>query len=393
MQRAAGFKQGAILTCAPILAVMGFVLVAPVLVSMRNHFSAVPNHEIWVPMVMTAPALCIALLSPLAGVLDDRFGPRRILLISLALYAVLGTAPLYLNSLVLIVATRFGVGVTEAGILTCTIALVGAYYQGDERQKWIAYGSGAAPAAATIFLLLGGAIGSGGWRFPFFGYAFSILVLIGVAKYTWEPAAARAVQGRSAALPWRHVFKVAAFAVFASFVFYIIPVELGFVLSDRGVQSPSMIGLLIAIGTASVPVGTLLSRPLVRFPVGIVLAGTIFVMGSGLLLAASGRSIWMIALGVVLHQMSGGVMLPTAMNYALNGFSAQAQGRGTGIWWSTYFIAQFLTPITITITAAAVGSLEGSLVAFAVLCFLLSLPIALFLRPLAGASPPIQTEP
>jgi len=36
---------------------MGFVLVAPILASMQAHFQAVAHSEIWVPLVMTAPAL------------------------------------------------------------------------------------------------------------------------------------------------------------------------------------------------------------------------------------------------------------------------------------------------------------------------------------------------
>ena len=111
-ERSSAVTQGVVLTLAPILAFMGFVLVAPILASMQAHFQGVAHSEFWVPLVMTAPALCIALLSPVAGLLADRFGARRVLLISLAVYAVFGTAPLYLDSLHAIVLTRFGVGVT-----------------------------------------------------------------------------------------------------------------------------------------------------------------------------------------------------------------------------------------------------------------------------------------
>jgi MFS family permease len=166
LERRSAITQGVVLTLAPILAVMGFVLVAPILASMQAHFQNVPHSDIWVPLVMTAPALCIALLSPLAGVLADRFGARRVLLISLAIYAVFGTAPLYLESLYAIVVTRFGVGIAEAGILTCTMTLVGVLFKGDERQRWLAYQSGTAPAAAALLLLAGESSAAAVGAFP-----------------------------------------------------------------------------------------------------------------------------------------------------------------------------------------------------------------------------------
>jgi MFS family permease len=368
LERRSATTQGLVLTLAPILA------------SLRAHFQSVDHSELWVPLVMTAPALCIALLSPLAGILADRFGARRVLLISLAVYAMFGTAPLYLDSLSAIVLTRFGVGIAEAGILTCTMTLVGVLFRGDERQKWLAYQSGTAPAAAAILLLAGGFIGSGSWRFPFAGYALSILVFAGVAACVVEPARAGRQVASGPAIPWPHLTRVCAFALFASLIFYLVPAELAFVLFERGIQSPGIVGFAIAAGTLAVPVGTLTSRRLTRLPVGWVLAAAIALMGAGLIVIAFGSTLPIITGGVIVHQFGGGIMLPTAMNYALNGLSRESQGRGTGIWWSAYFIAQFLTPLAVTLMTKGLGTLTLALLGFAVACFLFCLPVLLFTR-------------
>jgi len=380
LEHRSAVTQGVVLTLAPILAVMGFVLVAPILASMQAHFQDVPHSEIWVPLVMTAPALCIALLSPLAGVLADRFGARRVLLISLAIYAVFGTAPLYLESLHAIVVTRFGVGIAEAGILTCTMTLVGMLFQGDERQRWLAYQSGTAPAAAALLLLAGGIIGSGGWRFPFWGYSLSVVVFVGVLFKVIEPEARQRDVINGPPIPWPHLLKVCIFALFASLIFYLVPAELAFVLFGRGIQSPGMIGLTIAIGTLAVPVGTLTSRRLTRMPIGRVLSAAMVLMGIGLIVIALGATLPVITAGSIIHQFGGGIMLPTAMNYALSRLPVESQGRGTGVWWSAYFIAQFLTPLSVTAVSAGLGTLAAALLAFAVACFLFCVPVLLFTR-------------
>jgi MFS family permease len=373
--RKSATAQGVVLTLAPILAVMGFVLVAPILAALQAHFRSVPHSEFWVPLVMTAPALCIALLSPLAGLLVDRFGARRVLLISLAVYAVFGTAPVYLDSLYAIVITRFGVGIAEAGILTCTMTLVGVLFQGDDRQKWLAYQAGTAPGAAALLLLFGGFIGSGSWRFPFWGYALSVFVLAGIYTYVVEPEHRTRTVERGQAIPWPHLIKVCAFALFASLIFYLVPAELAFVLFQQGIQSPGVIGMTIAVGTLAVPVGTLTSRRLTHLPVGWVLAAALVLMGAGLIVIALGHSLPVIGVGVIVHQFGGGIMLPTAMNYALNGLTRDSQGRGTGIWWSAYFIAQFLTPISVTLMTQGLGTLSLSLIGFAIACCVFCLPV------------------
>jgi MFS family permease len=293
---------------------------------------------------------------------------------------VFGTAPLYLESLYAIVVTRFGVGIAEAGILTCTMTLVGVLFQGDERQRWLAYQSGTAPAAAALLLLAGGIIGSGGWRFPFWGYALSVVVFVGVLLKVIEPEPRTRDVINGPPIPWPHLLKVCVFALFASLIFYLVPAELAFVLFGRGIQSPSVIGLTIAIGTLAVPVGTLTSRRLTGLPVGRVLTAAIVIMAIGLIVIALGATLPVITAGVIIHQFGGGIMLPTAMNYALSRLPPESQGRGTGVWWSAYFIAQFITPLSVTALATGLGTLAAALLAFAVACFVFCLPVLAFTR-------------
>jgi MFS family permease len=103
-------------------------------------------------------------------------------------------------------------------------------------------------------------------------------------------------------------------------------------------------------------------------------------MGAGLIVIAVAKSLPVITVGVIVHQFGGGIMLPTAMNYALSRLPPESQGRGTGIWWSAYFIAQFLTPISVTAMTMGSGTLSAALIGFAVACFLFCFPVLLLAR-------------
>ena len=69
--RRAGPVQGLSLLLPVTLSVMGALLVAPIIPQLMQAFAHVPGIEFLAPMVVTMPSLCIALFSPLAGMLGD----------------------------------------------------------------------------------------------------------------------------------------------------------------------------------------------------------------------------------------------------------------------------------------------------------------------------------
>ncbi|MDC0767984.1 MFS transporter [Streptomyces sp. HD] len=173
-------------SCLPIL---GAVLIAPVLPKMQDHFASTPGAKALVPLALTVPALSLALLAPFAGVVVDRLGRKRLLIVATVLYAVFGTAPLWLDSLGATIAGRALVGVAEAAIMTCCTTLIADYYSGQRRVKYLALQTMCASASATVFFVLGGAVGAAGWRVPFWIYAVSLLLTPLMASALPNPAA------------------------------------------------------------------------------------------------------------------------------------------------------------------------------------------------------------
>ncbi|MFG2894493.1 MFS transporter [Streptomyces sp. NPDC048248] len=148
-------------SCLPIL---GAVLIAPVLPRMQDHFHGVAGAKALVPVALTIPALALTLLAPFAGAIVDRLCRKRLLVVAIGLYAVFGTAPLWLDALGAIVASRALVGVVEATIMTCCTTLLGDHYSGRVRDRYLALQTMCASASATAFFVLGGVVGSAGWR-------------------------------------------------------------------------------------------------------------------------------------------------------------------------------------------------------------------------------------
>src|SRR3954466_5523356 len=189
--RPAGRAQAQVLLFSSCLAVLGAVLLAPVLPSIEDAFAGTPGVEALTPIVLTAPALVIGLTATFAGRIVDRLGRKRLLVGALVMYAIVGTAPLWLPSLQLIVVSRVLVGLTEAAIMTCCTTLLADYFHGHQRERYFGLQVVYTTVAASILFAVGGALGEQNWRAPFWLYAVSLPLAALAARYVWQPAPGR----------------------------------------------------------------------------------------------------------------------------------------------------------------------------------------------------------
>ncbi|MER6127987.1 MFS transporter [Streptomyces sp. NPDC001795] len=349
-------------SCLPIL---GAVLIAPVLPKMQDHFASTPGAKALVPLVLTVPALALALLAPFAGVIVDRLGRKRLLIVATLLYAVFGTAPLWLDSLGGIIAVRILVGVTEAAIMTCCTTLIGDYYTGHRRVKYLALQTMCASASATVFFVLGGAVGAAGWRLPFWVYAVSLALAPLMATALPDPASRTAVDERPAEVetrrpfPWRQLAGICALTFFGAMVFYTVPVEMSYLLDDLGVKNSGVIGLATAVASAATVAGAVTFARLKRSPdpmLPVVLA--LCAVGFGMMFLAGNAPL--LVVGAVVNCLGTGMLLPALLTSAMSRLAFEDRGRGTGLWMAAFFGGEFVCPLVLLAGEAAVGSLAGA---------------------------------
>ena len=340
--------------------VLGSVLLAPVLPAMTTAFADTPGVQILVPVVLTIPALMIALLAPFAGVVADRVGRKMLLLLAMVAYSIFGTAPLWLDSLPAILASRVGVGIAEAAIMTVCTTLIADYYAGKQRDKYLGMQVLVATLAATAFFALGGALGSQGWRMPFWLYAAAILIAVPMALVLREPIH-RSENRTKTAVPWRQVAVPSAVTLFGGIVFYALIVQLPYVLTGLGVSDVGVIGAGTALASLATAAGAFSFRftsgagPARLLPVAFGLAAL------GLAVVAIAGSVPVALGGAVITSAGTGLLLPSLLTWALSGLSLEQRGRGTGIWTGSLYIGQFVSPIVLGITAGVVNGLPSAL--------------------------------
>ncbi|RSM38405.1 MFS transporter [Amycolatopsis balhimycina DSM 5908] len=382
--RQAGPAQAIVLLLASCLSVLGAVLLAPVLPRIQDAFAGTPGVATLTPTVLTVPALVIGLTASIAGRVVDRLGRKRLLVSALVVYAFVGTAPLWLSSLPLIVASRILVGLTEAAIMTCCTTLLADYFHGPRRVRYFGLQVVYTTVAATLFFAVGGLLGSWGWRTPFWVYAVSLPLAFVAARVVWQPPQQK--KEKLPPLPWRGLLVPVGVTLAGGLVFYVLIVELSYVLDGIGVTATATIGLVSAVGSLATAVAAFLFPRVARLGPAVTIPAAFVLCGLGILGLALASSVPVVVLGAVVTGLGNGLMLPALLTWALGTLTFAQRGRGTGIWTSALFIGQFASPLVVLALSGAISGLSPALLVVGAAALLLAVAVRIVrpTRPAVG---------
>jgi EmrB/QacA subfamily drug resistance transporter len=148
----------------------------------RDHFAIRADETAW---VATAFMLAFTVLMPVYGRLSDGLGPRRLLLIGVALFSA-GTAVTALApNLPWLVAGRAIQGMGAGGIMPLGMALISAIFAPEKRGRALGVWSSVGPTTAFVGPVLAGVlIAAWGWR-----AAFALPLAAGVVAFVVVRAA------------------------------------------------------------------------------------------------------------------------------------------------------------------------------------------------------------
>ncbi|MBC3377366.1 MFS transporter [Pseudomonas sp. SWRI92] len=363
VERQARLPQSLLLLLGSCLPVLGAVLLAPILPRMQEHFADTPGVAVLVPIALTLPALMIALLAPVAGIIADRLGRKPLLIGAMLIYTVCGVLPLWLESLEVIVISRAGIGVAEAAIMTCCTTMMGDYYSGARRERMFALQMVATSLSAAIFIALGGVLGEHGWRTPFALYGLGLVLLPLMVWLLWEPRAqvvTATTVGR--AFPWRPLIPLYALAFLAGLSLFIVPVQVGYLLNLLHVEGSQQIGMTMGASQFGVLVGALSFRLFRGVPAHrqMLLAFVAAGIGGGLLAMADSHGLVVIA--VLINGLGIGLMMPTLLTWIMSQVDFQQRGRAAGGFTSMFFAGEFASPLVVlAITGGVIGALPAAL--------------------------------
>lgn len=354
----------ATLLLAATMTVMSGATIAPSLPQIQEVFSSNPNAALLTRLVLTIPGLFIAVVSPVTGWIVDQFGRKRLLIFSLVLYGFAGTSGYYLDSLLLIIVGRALLGIAVAGVMTTTSTLVADYFEGEERNKFTGLQGMFTAIGGIIFISLGGFLADINWRMPFVVYLMAFMVIPTVVFVLYEPTITKRpkdapkVKLSAYTKKWMFINYGSAFVGMA--IFYMIPVQIPFILNKMGDVTNAQVGQAIASGmVAGAFVSFNYSRIRQRLNFTQVYSVIFILMAIGYFIVWQSESYMHIIFGMIANGLGFGMLMPNTSLCLMAMAPTELRGRILSGVNSFIFIGQFISPIMVQPIANALG-LGGS---------------------------------
>jgi len=172
-----------VLLVAGSLTTMAGGVVAPILPEMIQQLNLDPALA---GNLVSLHCLTIALFSPPLGIMADRIGHLRVLIPSLILYALFGTAGAFMHSLMPLLVVRGLLGAASGGIAAASLGILGNMYKGEARSQALGYATSTLTIMGIAFPLLGGWVGSFHWQWAFGLYGIGLPMAILAARFLPE---------------------------------------------------------------------------------------------------------------------------------------------------------------------------------------------------------------
>ncbi|MBU1248036.1 MAG: MFS transporter [Proteobacteria bacterium] len=302
-----------------LMAILSVSSIIPVLPDMARNIKGLTTVNIG--LVITAFTLPGAIMAPVAGILGDRMGRKTLLIPSLFVFGIFGTACFFAQDLTTLLIFRFlqGLGAGPLGMINLTI--IGDLYSGRERMTAMGYNASVLSIGTAIFPAVGGLLAIIGWQWPFLLPALAIpLGLLAAAKLETPKVNTTQKLGaylKDAFARMRTVEAMAIFAVtFLTFIVLYGPIVtyLPILLDHRFGTPASSIGIIIALSSfITAMAASQLGKLSARFP-GSTLMGMAFCCYAiSMIFIPLMPGQWWVILPVLFFGLGQGLNIPTLM--------------------------------------------------------------------------------
>lgn len=375
------------LMLSAMMILMGGAAIAPALPLISQAFPDASEAE--VSLIITLPALAIALTGFFIGALSDRIGKIRVLAASVAVFSIAGSSGFYLTTLPAILAARFILGIGIAGIICTTSALVISYYDGYTRTKVLGYQAASMGLGVIILETSGGFLACISWRAAFLIYLIGVVIFAGILLTMKEPARPKLADVQEepdAAFPVGPLLLIYVTVFLGNMLFFVMPSRLPYLIADMsaariaGENTALISGIFLGIsGVASTLVGIFYGRFAGKYGKNTLLVFAFVSFGIGLCGLGLAASLTVAAFAVIAIGIGEGLLMPTILNGIAAITPRKFLGRASGGFSVALNLGQFACTFALIIVIGFIASGHLQFLFFGCMGFLFAVPYVLAL--------------
>ncbi len=352
------FLMKSALLLGSTMTIMAGTTITPAQPKMEEVFQDI----LLVKMIITLPALFIAISASFAGIGLDKWGRKPVLIIGLVLYGVSGSIGYVLDSLYAILISRAFLGIAVAGIMTACTTLIGDYFKEQDLNKVMGQQAAFMGFGGVLFLFFGGLLASISWQTPFLIYLFPFFILPIVLYSINEPGFQKknrklidSNQNKSS-LPLNKLVLLCATAFFGMTLFFIIPVQIPFYLKSFHNGNHSLInltfetkvGMALAISALFAAFTSMFYQKIKQYLSFLKIFFLIFLLlGTGFITIANSNYYYQVIIGLIICGLGMGLLLPNLNTWLVSIVPIVIRGRAVGELNTFLYLGQFSSPIIV----------------------------------------------
>jgi len=324
---------------------MSNVAIVTALPHLKDYFSDTKNIEFLSRMMITLPSLAIAFLAPVLGHFVYKIGRKKSALIALLLFTIMGSSGLYLDTMNLLLFSRFMLGIAIATLMIVSTSLIGDYFQGEARHKFMGQQGAFISLGGVVFVVGGGILSDINWRYSFAIYTIGFLLIPLVYTFLNEKVIENFVVEDDSDLN-ANLFFIYFLAFLLMLVFYILPTQIPFLIMNHFNASGTMAGAIIATAFISNGIGAITFRKFKQrfthaqiYIIGMIIIGFGFI-GIGLV-----HNVYFFFLTSPIMGFGGGILMTNMTAWMLSRTHHTQRIHKSAYLTSALFLGQFFSPI------------------------------------------------
>lgn len=348
----------ATLSSIPLIMVLGNSMLIPVLPTVRSLYHL---SSFQVSLLITLFSISAAIVIPIAGVLADRIGRKKVIFYSLIIYGIggllAGIFSIFKMGFWFLLGSRILQGIGAAGTAPIAMVLVGDLYQKQQRSKALGVIEAANAMGKVLSPILGSLIAMITWYAMFFAFpALCVPAAVAVWFLIKEPAAKKEppplkeylshikrifkLQGKWLSV----VFLAGAFSLFTMFgvLFHLSDTLENTFRIDGMIRGLILAIPLLALCTVAYFTGSWIKNK-VRLMKHLIVIGLILMSASVALLPWTKGIVWMVA-AMFVTGFGAGLILPCLNTLITSAVSLQQRGIITSLYGSIRFFGVAFGP-------------------------------------------------
>jgi len=354
-----------------LMAVMGVSSITPAFPEIIRHFGISATQVGWLIVVFTLPGI---FLTPVAGVLADRLGRKKILIPSLILFGFAGFACVFTSQFFWLLFWRFLQGVGASSLSGLSLTLIGDIFSGNQRTNVMGYNASVLSIGTASYPALGGVIASFGWKYIFILPLLSVVLAIFIvfSLKNPEPISKKGLKEYFGNV-WKAVNRKTVWGLFISNILVFVILYGAFLtyfpllLENRLQVGPLAIGImtsLMSLVTAATSFSLGRISKWLRPKQQIIIAA--FAYGVSMMILTGAGSWLLLTLSVIIFGLGHGIMIPSIQNLLLSLSSINERAAFISLNSMVLKIGQSAGPLLIGFFYT-LGGLSGAFAAGAII--------------------------